>query len=181
MRRREFIKVIAGSGFAWPLIAHAQQGERMRTVGVLMNFAADDPEGPPRAAALAQGMQELGWTVGRNLRIEYRWSAGDAEANRGNAAELVALPPDVIIAGASPAMMALQQATSTVPVVFLAVTDPVGAGYVASLSRPGGNATGFVFVEYGISGKWLELLKEIAPRALCQLKSGLRSPRLPQA
>src|SRR5215212_4094770 len=163
MKRRGFIGLLGGAA-AWPLVAHAQQGERMRTVGVLMNFTASDPEGPPRAAAIKHGMRELGWTVGLNLRIEYRWSAGDAEANRRNAAELVALGTDVIIAGASPAMVALQQATSTVPVVFLAVTDPVGAGYVASLARPGGNATGFIFVEYGVSGKWLELLKEIAPQ-----------------
>src|SRR5215212_6961821 len=114
MKRREFIKVFAGMGLTAPLVAQAQHGERMRTVGVLMSFAVDDPEGPPRAAAFANGMHELGWTVGLNLRIEYRWSGGDAESNRRNAAELVALRPDVIIAGASPAMMAMQKATSTV-------------------------------------------------------------------
>jgi len=175
MKRRGFIGLLGGAA-AWPLVAHAQQGERMRTLGVLMNFASSDPEAPPRAAAIEHGMKELGWTVGRNLRIEYRWSGGDAEANRRNAAELVALRPDVIIAAASPAMLALQQATSTVAVVFLAVTDPVGAGYVASLARPGGNATGFVFVEYGISGKWLELLKEIAPQTM--RVAVLRDPNL---
>src|SRR5215212_7828230 len=175
MKRRGFIGLLGGAA-AWPLVAHAQQGERMRTLGVLMNFASSDPEAPPRAAAIEHGMRELGWTVGLNLRMEYRWSGGDAEANRRNAAELVALRPDVIIAAASPAMLALQQATSTVAVVFLAVTDPVGAGYVASLARPGGNATGFVFVEYGISGKWLELLKEIAPQTM--RVAVLRDPNL---
>jgi putative ABC transport system substrate-binding protein len=162
IRRREFIFTLSGAA-AWPLAARAQQGERMRHIGVLMNAAADDPEGQARIAAFHQGLQEWGWTPGRNARIDIRWGAVDADSSRRYAAEVVALAPDVILASASPAMGALQQTTRTVPIVFVSIVDPVGAGFVESLARPGGNATGFTQFEYGLSGKWLELLKEIAP------------------
>jgi ABC-type uncharacterized transport system substrate-binding protein len=164
VKRREFIALIGGAAAAWPLAARAQQGERMRRIGVLMNLAADDTEAQARLAAFLQGLQELGWTVGRNVQIDYRWSAADADRIRKSAPELVALAPDVIMATSSPATAALLQATRTVPIVFVQVADPVGAGLVTSLAQPGGNATGFSGVEYGISVKWLELLKEIAPR-----------------
>jgi putative tryptophan/tyrosine transport system substrate-binding protein len=165
MTRREFMTLLGGgSAVAWPLIARAQQAERVRRIGVLMNLAADDPESSARLTAFVQGLQELGWTDGRNVRIDTRWGAGDADRIRKYAAELVALTPDVILATSSPAMAALQQVTRTVPIVFAQVADPVGAGFIASLARPGGNATGFTVFEYGISAKWLELLKEIAPR-----------------
>jgi putative tryptophan/tyrosine transport system substrate-binding protein len=163
VRRRTFITLLGGAA-AWPLAARAQQAERVRRVGVLMSMAADDPEGQPRISALAQGMRELGWGVGRNLQIDYRWAAGDPDRIRKYAAELVALAPDVILANSTPLVAALQQATPTVPIVFVGVADPVGAGLVQSLARPGNNSTGFIVFEYGISGKWLELLKEIAPR-----------------
>jgi putative tryptophan/tyrosine transport system substrate-binding protein len=149
---------------AWPLAAHAQQAERVRRIGVLMNFAADDPEAQARNAAFLQGLSELGWNVGRNARIDYRWGAGDGERNRQYAAELVALAPDVILANGAAAVRSLQGITRTVPVVFAGVADPVGEGLVASLARPASNATGFTTFEFGLSGKWLELLKEIAPR-----------------
>ena len=163
MRRREFISLVGGAA-AWPLTARAQQGERMQRIGVLMAFAEDDPEGQARVAVFVQTLQSLGWTTGRNVQIDIRWGVADAASARRYAAEMVALAPDVILAGASAATAALQEATRTLPVVFVNVTDPVGAGYVASLARPGGNVTGFTLVEYGMSGKWLELLKEIAPR-----------------
>jgi putative ABC transport system substrate-binding protein len=147
----------------WPLAARAQQPERMRRIGALSSLAADDPEAAARNAAFLQTLQELGWTDGRNVRIDYRWSAGDAERIRKHAAELAALAPDVILTTGTATMGPLLQATRTVPIVFVNVADPVGAGYVDSLPRPGGNATGFIQFEYGISGKWLELLKEIAP------------------
>src|SRR5215470_3636154 len=164
IHRREFITLLGGAAAAWPLAARAQQGDRMRRIGVLMNQAAEDPEGRARLAALVQGLQELGWIDGRNVQIDYRWGAGDADRFRRYAAELLVFAPDVILAGGGPAMAALQQATRDVPIVFALVSDPVGSGYVASLARPGGNATGFASTEFGISGKWLELLKEIAPR-----------------
>ena len=164
IHRREFITLLGGAAAAWPLAARAQQGDRMRRIGVLMNQAAEDPEGRARLAALVQGLQELGWIDGRNVQIDYRWGAGDADRFRRYAAELLGFAPDVILAGGGPAMAALQQATRDVPIVFALVSDPVGSGYVASLARPGGNATGFASTEFGISGKWLELLKEIAPR-----------------
>jgi putative tryptophan/tyrosine transport system substrate-binding protein len=165
MRRREFITLLGGAASAWPLAARAQQGEQMRRIGVLTSgAAADDPDGQARSAAFVQGLQQLGWTDGRNIRIDYRWGAGDADNMRKYAAELVALAPDVILAHSSQAVAPLLQATRTVPIVFVAVSDPVGAGYVDSLARPGGNATGFLLWEYSIAGKWLELLKEIAPR-----------------
>src|SRR6516162_11051376 len=163
VKRREFLVAIGGAAAAWPLTARAQQGERVRRVGVLMNIAADDADAPARVAALAQGLQELGWTIGSNLRIEYRWSAGEADRIRRYAAEISALSPDVIIASGGAHAAAVQQAAPTVPVVFLSVNDPVAAGLVASLARPGGNATGFTGLEYGTSAKWLELLKQIAP------------------
>jgi putative ABC transport system substrate-binding protein len=164
MKRREFITLLGGGTVVWPLAVRAQQGERMRRIGVLMPQAADDPEYQARLAAFLQGLQELGWTVGRNVRIDYRWGAGDAERIRRYAAELAALAPDIILATGASTVGPLQQATRTVPIVFVNVTDPVGGGFIASLARPGGNATGFSFFEYGMSGKWLELLKEIAPR-----------------
>ena len=163
MRRREFITLLGGA-VAWPLAADAQQGERVRRIGVLMALAADDPQSPVRVASFAQGLQQLGWTIGRNVRIDYRWGAGNADNARKYAAELAALSPDVILANGSPSIMALQSATRTVPIVFVTVIDPVGAGFVESLARPGGNATGFTQYEYGMGGKWLELLKEIDPR-----------------
>jgi putative ABC transport system substrate-binding protein len=164
MKRREFISLLGGAAAAWPLAVRAQQGERVRRIGVLMNLAADDPEAPARLAAFAQGLGEFGWNVGRNVRIDYRWGAGDAERIGKEAAELVALAPDVILSSGSPSVAALQRATGSVPIVFVQVVDPVGSGFVESLARPGGNITGFSVFEYGISGKWLELLKEIAPR-----------------
>jgi putative ABC transport system substrate-binding protein len=163
MRRRQFLAGIARTVVAWPLAARAQQPDRVRRIGVLMNLAADDPASQTRNAAFLQGLQQLGWTDGRNVRIDYRWAAGEAERFRRYAAELVALAPDVILASASPSVASLQQASTTLPIVFVIVIDPVGAGFVASLARPGGNATGFTLFEYGISGKWLEALKEIAP------------------
>jgi ABC-type uncharacterized transport system substrate-binding protein len=163
MKRREFITLLGGAA-AWPLGAHAQQAERTRRIGVLMHLAADDPEAQARIGAFLQGLQEWGWAVGRNVRIEYRWAAGDAERIRKYAAELVALAPDVILATGGAVVGPLLEATSTVPIVFAQTPDPVGAGFVTTLARPGSNATGFTIFEYGISGKWVELLKEIAPR-----------------
>jgi putative ABC transport system substrate-binding protein len=162
MRRREFITLI-GSAAVVPLVARAQPSESMRRVGVLMSTAADDREGQARIAAFRQGLQKLGWIEGQNVRLDIRWGGGDADLDRRFAAELVALTPDVILATASSTVAALQGATRTVPVVFAHAVDPVAAGFVDSLARPGGNATGFVLFEYGISAKWLELLKEIAP------------------
>jgi len=163
VRRRDFITLVGGAAAAWPLAAHAQQPERMRRIGVLMPPAADDPAAQARVAAFRQGLQQLGWTDGRNVRIDARWAAGDAAAMRKYASELVALAPDVILSEASASLGPLLLATRTVPIVFTIVPDPVGAGFVNSLSHPGGNATGFMMFEYSLSGKWLELLKEIAP------------------
>jgi putative ABC transport system substrate-binding protein len=163
MKRRQFISLLGGAAVAWPLAARAQQGERVRRIGVLINLAADDPESGARLAAFVKGLQELGWADGRNVRIETRWGGADADRVRRYAAELVALAPDVILASGGSTVAPLQQATRTVPIVFVNVTDPVGAGFVASLARPRGNATGFIYFEFGIGGKWLELLKEIAP------------------
>jgi putative ABC transport system substrate-binding protein len=161
MKRREFIAALGGAA-AWPVVARAQQPEWVRRIGVLMNSSADDPDGQARLTGFLQGLQKFGWTAGRNVRIEYRWAPGEADRRR-YAAELVALAPDVIMASTSVSVSALQQASSTVPIVFAGVTDPVGQGFVASLERPGGNTTGFSLYEYGISTKWLELLKEITP------------------
>ena len=163
MRRRDFVTLLGGATFALPLTARAQQPDRMRRIGVLMNLAADDAEGQARLAAFLQGLQEAGWAVGRNVRIDLRWGAGDADHFRKQAAELVALAPDVVLASGSPVVVALLQATRTVPIVFAQVVDPVGGGLVATLARPGGNATGFTIFEYALGGKWVELLKEIAP------------------
>jgi ABC-type uncharacterized transport system substrate-binding protein len=177
MRRREFITLLGGTAATWPLAVRAQQAERMRHVGVLMLLAEDDLASEPRIAAFLQGLQQLNWTVGSNVRIDIRWGAADAARARKDAAELVALAPDVILAVASPATAALQEATHTLPIVFVNVTDPVGAGYVASLARPGGNVTGFAYIEYGMSGKWLALLKEVAPGVT--RAAILRDPALP--
>ena len=163
MRRRTFITLLGGAAAAWPLPARAQQSERVRRIGVLMNLAAGDAEGETRFAAFLQGLQELGWAVGRNVRIETRWGTGDVEFYRTNAAELIALAPDVILASGTPATMALKRATRTIPIVFANANDAVAAGLVESLARPGGNATGFTGFEYGMSAKWLELLRQIAP------------------
>src|SRR5437763_13285506 len=161
--RRDFVTLLGSAAAVWPLAARAQQGERVRSVGVLMNLAADDPEAQARLAAFHQGLQETGWTVGRNLRIDYRWGAGDAERIRQYAVDLVALAPNVILSAGSPSVAAFHQISRSVPIVFVTVVDPVGSGVVDSLARPGGNITGFDQFEYGISPKWLELLKEVAP------------------
>jgi putative tryptophan/tyrosine transport system substrate-binding protein len=164
MKRRDFIALLGGAAAAWPLAVRAQQPDRMRRIGLFLGSAADDPEWQARAAAFRQGLQDLGWIDGRNARIDYLWAGGDSEPFRRYATELVARAPDVILATTGPILGALQQATRTVPIVFVGVIDPVGGGFVASLARPGGNATGFSVFEYSISPKWLELLKEIAPR-----------------
>ena len=163
MRRRDFITVV-GSAAVWPLAARAQQTERMRRIGVLMFYEEDDPRSMLRVGAFLEVLQRLNWIKGDNVQIDIRWGAADMARSRSYVAELLALAPDIIVSHGSPATAALQEATRTLPIVFVNVTDPVGAGYVASLARPGGNATGFSYVEYGMSGKWLELLKEIAPR-----------------
>jgi putative ABC transport system substrate-binding protein len=163
MNRREVIPLLGGAAAAWPFGARGQPGP-VRRVGVLMPLAVDDPEAQARSTAFSQELEKLGWTEGRNLRIDMRWGVGDADRVRKDAAELAALAPNVILANGSAAVAALQQATRMVPIVFVAVIDPVGAGIVENMARPGGNATGFTNYEYGMSGKWLELLKEIAPR-----------------
>jgi putative ABC transport system substrate-binding protein len=163
MRRREFVMGLAGA-VALPLAARAQQGERVRRIGVLMSTAADDPVGQTRNAAFLQGLAQLGWDDGRNVRIDIRWATANAAEIRRHAAELAALGPDVILASGTSTAGPLLQATRTVPIVFAIVPDPVGAGFVDSLARPGGNATGFIAYEYSLAAKWLELLKQIAPR-----------------
>src|SRR5712671_5510933 len=164
MRRREFILLLGGSVAGWPLVVRAQQPERMRRIGVLMASAADDTESQARMAGLLQGLQQLGWADGSNVRIDIRWATTNPDDIRRHAAELVAIAPDVVVAASGTLTVApLLQASRTQPIVFAVVIDPVGAGFVASLARPGGNATGFTIFEYGMSGKWLELLKEIAP------------------
>jgi putative tryptophan/tyrosine transport system substrate-binding protein len=162
MRRREFITLLAGAAMS-PLAARAQQGGRMRRIGVLMAISEDDPESHARLAAFAQGLQQLGWTIGQNIRIDYRWAGSNPDELREYAAQLVALAPEVILAHSSGAVARLLLATHTIPIVFAVVADPVGAGFVESLARPGGNATGFTNFEYAFGGKWLELLREIAP------------------
>jgi putative ABC transport system substrate-binding protein len=177
MKRREFITLLGGAAATWPLSARGQQHDRMRRIGVLSTVPVDDPESQLRMAAFHQGLQETGWVVGRNVRIDYRWSgAGDAEQVRQYANELVALAPEVILAVTTAAVGPLQQATRTTPIVFVQVSDPVGAGFVESLARPGGNTTGFTLFEFGISAKWLELLKEVAPTVTRALV--LRDPAL---
>jgi putative tryptophan/tyrosine transport system substrate-binding protein len=162
-RRRQFITLLGGAAAAWPLAARAQQRERMRRIGVLLTYAADDPIGQARLLALAQELAQSGWTNGRNVRMDLRWGATDPERIRSYAAELIALAPDVIVATGSAAVGSLLQATRAIPIVFVQVAEPVGGGFVETLPRPGGNATGFMLYEYGIGTKWLELLKEIAP------------------
>jgi putative ABC transport system substrate-binding protein len=176
MRRREFIRLVGGAAAAWPLAARAQQSGQVRRIGVLMTGPADDGEGQSRLAGFLRGLQELGWNAGSNLQIDYRW-ANDNTQRRQYAAELIALAPEVILASTSPSTAALQQASNTVPIVFAAVTDPVGQGFVASLPDPGGNITGFALYEYGIGTKWLGLLKEIAPNLM--RVAVLRDPTLP--
>ena len=163
MQRREFITLLGGGAVVWPLTAHAQP-DAMRRIGFILFLAADDPEAKPRIAAFLQGLQQLGWSEGRNVRIDYRLGGGDADVLRKQAAELAALAPDVILTTGGLATERVLEATRTVPIVFVIVPDPVGSGIVKSLSRPGGNATGFTQFEYSLSAKWLELLKEIAPR-----------------
>ncbi len=164
MRRRDFITGFAGSAAAWPLLARAQQGDRLRRIGVLLPATPEDSEYPSLANAFVGALAQLGWTEGRNLRIDIRWASGRADSIRKHASELVALAPDVIVAPGASTAGPLLQITRIIPVVFTIVPDPVGAGFVDSLARPGGNATGFTSFEYGIGGKWLELLKEVAPR-----------------
>jgi putative ABC transport system substrate-binding protein len=163
MKRRQLIALLAGTA-AWPLVARAQQLERMRRIGVLSALAADDPEGQARIAAFLRELQQLGWSEGRNIQIEYRWGTGDADRIRRDAAELVAFEPDVILAAGGRVIVPLREVVRTVPIVFTQTADPVGAGFVESLARPGGNTTGFTISDYGMSGKWLEVLKQVAPR-----------------
>jgi ABC-type uncharacterized transport system substrate-binding protein len=163
MRRRDFITLLGGATVAWPLAARTQQVERVRRIGILFGLAANDPLGKAAIAVFLQELQQLGWADGRNVQIEYRWGGGDADDLRKYASELVTLAPDVMVATGGTSVGPLLQATRIVPIVFANVPDPVGSGFVESLSRPGGNATGFVQFEYNLSGKWLELLKQIAP------------------
>jgi len=174
--RREFMTLLGGAA-AWPLAASAQQGERVRRIGIIMPASSDDPEYPVRIGAFLQEMQRLGWTIGRNILIDTRWTRGDPENARKYAAELVALKPDVILATGVSTVVSLLQLTRTVPIVFPAVSDPVAAGVVESLARPGGNATGFLAFEYSLSGKWPELLKQIAPTV--RRAAVLREPTTP--
>ena len=177
MRRRQFITLLGGAA-AWPVAARGQQGERVRRIGVLMSLAEDDREGQARLAAFLQGLQELGWIDGRNVRVDTRWGAGGGECVRKYTAELVALTPDVILASGGSVVAGLLQATRTVPIVFTQTPDPVGAGFVESLARPGGNATGFSIFEYSMGGKWLELLKQTAPGVT--RVAVIRDPATPQ-
>jgi ABC-type uncharacterized transport system substrate-binding protein len=164
MIRRKFITLLGGTAAAWPLAARAQQPEKMRRIGVLMAFAESDPEGQASVAAFREELQKLGWTEGRNIRIDTRWAALDAESMQRFAKELVALQPNVILSHSTPTTAAMLQQTRTIPIIFAAVIDPLGSGFVASFPRPGGNVTGFTSIEGSLGGKWLELLKEIAPR-----------------
>ena len=177
MKRRDFMKLVGGAAATWPLAAGAQEPGRMRRIGVLMNRVADDPEGQARLTEFVQGLQQSGWTNGRNVRIDVRWTAGVADDVRTYAAELIALMPDVILADGALGLAILQQATRTVPIVFVTVPDPVGAGFVKSMARPGGNSTGFTSFEYAIAGKWLELLKQISPSVT--RAAVLRDPTVP--
>ena len=164
MRRRDFMKIFGGAAAAWPLAAQAQQPERIRRIGVLMNISADGSDTQGNLAVFLQALQQLGWTEGRNVQIDTRSAAGDAAEIRRRAAELVASAPDVILSTGNAGVRPLLQETGIIPIVFNNVVDPIGAGFVATMARPGGNATGFLQFEYALSGKWLELLKEIAPR-----------------
>ena len=177
MRRREFLKVVAGSASIWPLAAHAQQPEPMRRIGVLMNRAANDPDGQARLAAFKQNLQQLGWTDGGNVRVDTRWGEDDVERERRYAAELVALAPDVILASGTLSVAPLKRSSRTLPIVFVGVVDPVGGGIVDSLARPGGNATGFLVFEYSLGAKWLDLLRQIAPSVT--RVAVLRDPDIP--
>jgi putative tryptophan/tyrosine transport system substrate-binding protein len=177
MRRRDFIKVIAVSAAAWPLTARAQKSSSVRRVSVLMSTASEDSLGQAYSAAFAQGLQQLGWEIGSNIRIDYRWGSGDTGRFRKYAAELVGLSPDVILGTAASIVRALQEASRTIPIVFVTTIDPVGSGLVASLSHPGGNATGFIAFEFSLSAKLLELLKEIAPGV--NRVAVLRDPTVP--
>ena len=163
MKRREFIAALGGA-VAWPLAAHAQQGERVRRVGVLIQLAEGDPEGQGRLAAFREDLERLGWRVGMNLQIDYRWAISSAERAQTATAELLSLAPDVILANGTNALRAVQQATRTVPIVFTTVIEPVGQGFVANLAHPGGNITGFSYLEASVGGKWLNLLEQIAPQ-----------------
>ena len=163
MRRREFITLLGGAAVVWPLAARAQQPERVRRIGALISLAETNPEAQAWISAFTRRLQELGWTAGRNVRIDFRWGAGVAERARVLAAEAVAMAPDVILADGNQAMAALRQESGTVPIIFVQIPDPVGIGIVPSLARPGGNVTGFTHYEYSTAGKWLEVLKEIAP------------------
>jgi len=164
VKRRQFITLLGGAAAAWPLAAHSEQAERARRIGVLMPFAESDPQGQARDAAFREGLQKLGWRDGRNLRIDYRWAKADTETMQRFAGELVALRPDLILAGNTSTTAATLQQTRTIPIIFASVVDPVGSRFAASLSRPGGNVTGFTNNEAAMAGKWLELLQEIAPR-----------------
>jgi ABC-type uncharacterized transport system substrate-binding protein len=163
MKRRKFIALLGGAATAWPLAARAQQSDSVRRLGVLLSAAETDPEGKARVAALREGLHELGWSEGRNLKVDYRWTGGDDVRARAYAAELVGSHPDVIFAAPSAALASVQRATRTIPIVFAQISDPVGAGFVNSLAHPGGNITGFALFEFAIGAKWLELLKQIAP------------------
>jgi putative ABC transport system substrate-binding protein len=166
MKRREFITLLGGAAATWPLAAHAQQPDRMRRIGVLMAHAESDPEFQAYVAAFREGLQNLGWVEGRNFRLDFRWGAlDDAELRKRAAIELIALKPDLIVTQNTPPTATMLQQTRTIPVVFVVVADPVGSGFVQNLARPGGNATGFIIMEPTTTGKWLELLKEIAPRS----------------
>ena len=182
MRRREFIKMIGGGAVTWPLAARAQQSDRVRVIGSLNILAEDDPEAKLRIAAFKQTLQQLGWTEGSNVRIEARWAGGDDGRVRKYAAELAALAPDVVLSSGSVTIRPVQQAIGTVPIVFVQVVDPVGSGFVDSLARPGGNTTGFTQFEYSLSGKWLELLKEIVPNVtrVAVIRDATRGPGIAQ-
>jgi ABC-type uncharacterized transport system substrate-binding protein len=163
VRRRTFIRLVGGAAAAWPLAARAQQGDRMRRIAVLMNNAEDDPEGQARAAAFRQGLQALGWTEGKNLRLDWYWTAGDVGRIRGDVRQLLDRPPDIIVANGRATLSEAVQVVRSIPIIFVLVTDPVGQGFISSLARPGGNVTGFTFFEYAMFGKSLELLRKVAP------------------
>jgi len=174
--RRELLAALGGAAAAWPLAARAQQPDRVRRIGILTYLASDDADAQSRNAAFLRGLQELGWAVGRNVRIDYRWGLGNADFYRRQAADLVSLAPDVILTNGTSTIGPVLQTTRTIPIVFVNVTDPVAGGFVESLARPGGNATGFASAEWGMSGKWLELLKQIAPHV--KHAAVIRNPRV---
>jgi putative ABC transport system substrate-binding protein len=163
MQRRDFVTMLGGAALAWPLVAHAQQTDRMQRVSMLLGIAEGHPETQSRVKALQKGLRDLGWVEGRNIRIDYRFAASDLDSIRKYAAELVRLKPDVIVGNTSPVVAALRQATSTIPIVFAVVNDPVGQGFISSLAHPGGNVTGFTFIEFEMVGKWLAMLKDVVP------------------